>query len=281
MKRIIIFLTGVFTFTGCGKLELLKWDMTPEKWLATHSHVPVKIGSLDFIFAEPSSSVIVYGLGFIIAAAGIYFLKNRGNSKSRLLWGIALLLWAASTFSAGTSYQAFSYEIKCAGQAECLWTSWWEIWYLMLYVLSMNFIASAVAYSSATGKLRKGIIIYAIINTVIYLSVIISGTIIPNQFLVSFECMVMFVFPVFVLMFIVNILRYRKTSKRLDTRLIGAWLFMFGIVFAYFAYFLSGFADVLWKEGIWFNANDVLHIGLILWILYLWFGISKLVEDAD
>jgi len=281
MKRIIFFVSGFFVFTGCGNLEQLKWEMTPEKWLATHSHVPLEIGSLNFILAEPSSTILVYGLGFIIAAAGIYFLKIRGSSMSRLLWGIALLFWAASTFSAGTSYQAFSYELKCAGQAECLWTSWWEIWYLILYVININITALAVAYSSAAGKLRKGIIIYSIVNTAIYLAVIISGTIIPDRFMVSFECMVMFVFPVYVLMFIVNIIRYRKTENKLDARLIKAWLFMFAIVFTYFAYLLSGFAEVLWESGIWFNANDVLHLGLILWILYLWFGISKLVEDAE
>jgi len=75
-------------------------------------------------------------------------------------------------------------------------------------------------------------------------------------------------------------MRYLKVRKSLDLLLVGAWIFMFVIVFAYFGFFVSGYADILWKKGIWFNANDVLHIGLIFWIVYLVSCIAKHVEDA-
>jgi len=281
MKRIMFMLSAVSVFTGCGRLEKLTWDMTPEKWLSTHSFKKIDSGFFNFVIAEPSSTIIVYGLGLIILAAAVYYLKNRGESRSRLLWGIALLFWSASTFSAGTSYQAFSYELKCAGRSICLWTTWWEIWYLILFVISMNLITAAVSFSSATGKLRKGVIIYSVVNTSLYLIVVLSGALIPHQFMASFECMVLFTIPSFMILFTVNIMRYIKVRKSLDIMLLGAWILMFSVVFAYFAFFISGYADVLWKNGIWFNANDVLHIGLILWIIYLLFVVAKKVEDAQ
>jgi hypothetical protein len=267
--------------TGCARLEKLTWDITPEKWLASHPHLPVKIGSHEFILAEPSSTFLVYLLGFVILAAGIYFLKTRTGSTSRFLWGIALIIWSLSTFSAGTSYQAFSYEIKCAGRTACLWTSWWEIWYLILFVTAMNFITAAVAFSSANGKIRKNVLRYAVISTLIYLSIVLAGAFLPNYFLTSFECMVIFSMPAFVILFAVNAINHFQNRRRLDVLLLGAWVFMLLIVAAYFGFFISGMSSVLWAKGIWFNANDVLHILLIFWIIYLYSAVSKLVKDAD
>ena len=63
---------------------------------------------------------------------------------------------------AGTSYEAFSYSIKCAGRAACLWTSWWEILYLIVSVWSIDAMILAVAYSSTTARLRTGLFIYAL-----------------------------------------------------------------------------------------------------------------------
>lgn len=281
MSRIGYLLIALVSFTGCSRLEKLTWEITPEKWLATHSHMQIKIGSLNFIFAEPSSTFFVYGLGFVILAAGIFFLKTRGESRSRLFWGIALILWSLSTFSAGTSYQAFSYEIKCSGRSLCLWTSWWEIWYLMLFVAAMNVIAAAVSFSSAEGKLRKGLQIFAAVSTIAYVILVLTGAFMPDYFLSSFEFMVMFPALSFLVLFVVNFLNYRKKHNRLDLLLIGAWVFMLFIVVAYFGFYLSGIADVLWSKGIWFNANDVLHLLLILWIVYLYYGVSRHIKDSD
>lgn len=284
MKSLLIMTLVIFSsfLSGCGRLDMIKWDgMTGEKWLSTHSNVPVSVGPFKFILAEPSSTIIVFGLGIIILLSGVYVLKNRENSKSKLTWGIALVLWAISTFSAGVSYQAFSYELKCAGRDLCLWTSWWEIWYLMLFVISMNMIVVAVAFSSTTGKVRKGVIAYGIINSLVYLVTVLSGAFIPNQFLASFECMVMFAGPTFLILLLVNCIRFARLRKKLDLYLIIAWILMLSTVVAYFGYYVSGYALVLWEKGIWFNENDVLHITLILWIIYFHFVVSNKIEDAQ
>ncbi len=48
----------------------------------------------------------------------------------------------------------------------------------------------------------------------------------------------------------------------------------------FFVYSLGlGVAKKIWDLGIWFNENDLLHIGLILWMIYIAFGVAKKVQD--
>jgi hypothetical protein len=273
------FLTVIAALAGCSQLDLLVTDVKPDTWLASHPWLPVQFGDLNFILAEPSSSLIVYGLGVILAIAGVLFLRDRGKDQSRLLWGVGLLLWSASTFCAGTSYQAFAYVLKYAGRTTALWTTWWEIWYLMLFTTSMNVIAAAVAHSSTTGKARLALIAYLSANTIIYLGFVLAGAFLPNQFLASFEGMLLFTGPTFIVLLAVNLRRWVKRHALIDIRLVIAWAAMFGVTAAYFLYYMTGIADILWKGGIWFNANDMLHVGLIIWVGYLLAGVKPQVRE--
>ena len=51
----------------------------------------------------------------------------------------------------------------------------------------MNGFLIATAYSNTTGKLRKILFGYAVINTIAYSIVVLYGALVPIQFLVSFE----------------------------------------------------------------------------------------------
>ena len=61
-----------------------------------------------------------------------------------------MLLGGLAALAAGTSYQAFGYQIKCVGQETCAWTSWWEVIYLMFQQVSMDAMLVAIAVFTST-----------------------------------------------------------------------------------------------------------------------------------
>jgi hypothetical protein len=277
----VLWITLTLGLTSCSQLEQLQSANTPEQWLASHSHVRIQAGTVDFVFAEPSSTIFVYGLGLVLLWATWRFYTHKKDSVSGKLWALGLLVWAISTFSAGTSYQAFSYEIKCAGKALCSWTSWWEIWYMALFVLSMGIIAAGVGFSSLKRTARKPLLVYLLAITLVYQVVLFSGAFLPNQLMVSFELMLLFVVPTFLVLFAINLQGYLRRKETIELRLLLAWVLMAVVTAAYFGFLISGIAKQLWDLGIWFNANDVLHIGLIGWVMYLFFRCEQLIEDKE
>ena len=181
---------------------------------------------------------------------------------------------------AGTSYEAFSYALKCAGRPACVWTSGWEVAYLVLSVASVDAMLVAEAYACATGRLRRGLIVYAAANLAAYVAIALVGALIPVKFLISFELLILFAAPTILLFFILNGWRYVKFRDRMDLALLGAWAWLALTLAAYFGYLMLGITQTLWASGVWFSENDVLHIGLIVWIIYLARVVAPRVRDA-
>ena len=281
MKRFPIFLLSSFLLTACGQLDSIPYipAQTPESWLQIQPYAEIKIASQNIIFIQPSTSIIVYLLGILAIAVGSYFLKIRAGQLSRFWWGIALLLWGIGALLAGTSYEAFSYAIKCAGREACLWTSWWEVLYLIASVWSIDALTMAVAHSSTTGKLRKALSIYALVNALVYFIIVMIGAFIPVKFLISFELLLVVSAPGIIAFFVINGWRYFKFKQSLDLTLLGTWIWLGVTIAAYFLYLISGNTASLWAKGMWFSENDVLHIGLIVWMLYIAFVLAPKVED--
>lgn len=241
--------------------------------------VNVRIGSHNIVLIQPSSTVLVYLLGILAIGVGLYFLRIQNKQRSRKWWGIAMLLWGAGALLAGTSYQAFSYEIKCAGREFCSWTSWWEVIYLMLSVASVDAMMLAEAYSCAKGKWRKTMLFFGVVSIALYVVVVLIGAIVPIKFLISFELLLLVATPNIVIFFILNGWRYSKFKDGMDLALLGTWVWLGFTIGVYALYQALDITQELWTLGIWFSENDVLHIGLIIWMIYIALVVSKRVRD--
>jgi hypothetical protein len=240
----------------------------------------LEVASRDIILVQPSSTVIVYFLGILTIGAGLYFLRIRADHRSRLWWGIALLLWGAGALFAGTSYQAFSYQIKCAGREYCIWTSWWEVVYLVLSVASVDAMMMATAYCCTVRSWRKVLSVYALVNAALYVTIVLTGAIVPVKFLISFEMLIFFAAPNILILFLLNSWRYHELEGGMDLALLGTWTWLGITIGAYHLYLELGIAQKLWAQGIWFSENDVLHIGLIIWMIYIALIVAARVVDA-
>ena len=282
MKRTLFLLTNLFALTGCSRLAAIPYTpaQTPESWLEIQPFVTVKLAAQEFILVQPSSSVFVYVLGLLAVVGGFYFLRIWDGQRSRRWWGIALLLWGLGALVAGTSYQAFSYEIKCAGQTFCSWTSWWEVVYLIFSVASIDAIMIAVAYTCTVGKSRKILSGYATVNAGLYIIVALIGAIIPIKFLISFELLILIAVPNILILFVINLRRYNQHKTQTDLVLITTWIWLGITMAAYYLYLMLGITEMLWQQGIWFSENDVLHIGLIIWMLYIMRVVAKSSHDT-
>lgn len=283
MKHIIplFLLLSSFLLAACGRLDSIPYTpaQTPETWLQIQPFAEFQIASQKIIFVQPSTSIIVYFLGILTIGVGLYFLKKRNEQFSRLWWGIALLLWGIGALLAGTSYEAFSYAIKCEGREACLWTSWWEILYLIASVWSIDAMTLAVAYSSTSGRLRKILSAYAVFNAVLYFVVVMIGVFVPVKFLISFELLLVVAAPGILAFFIINGWRYYHQKQNSDLVLLKTWSWLAITILAYFLYLISGNTAALWKNGLWFSENDVLHIGLIIWMFYIGYKVTPQTVD--
>jgi hypothetical protein len=138
---------------------------------------------------------------------------------------------------------------------------------------------AAQAYSCAAGKWRRLQLGYALVNFAIYAVTVLIGALTPVKFLISFEWLLVVSAPSIVVFFIQNGMRYARKKRSLDLALLGAWSWLALTIAAYFLYLISGLTQRLWAEKLWFSENDVLHIGLIIWMLYLAFVVARQVTD--
>ena len=280
-----IFLVIVIFIVFFNQLDKLLYIpiTSPEMWCESQPCIELDFGSFTIILVQPTSTVFVYLLGVIAILIGVYFLRIAKSNKNKFIywWGIALFLWGLGAIFAGTSYQLFSYVIKCAGRSFCVWTSLWEILYLLISVGSVN--AMLMAQSSLDEKnhwnriLRK----YGLLNFLIYELIVVIGAIIPVQFMISFELMLLFLAPTILYLLISNIRNYLEHKRRINLSLTIICVFLILIIGLYFLYFMLRITEVLWEQQIWFSENDILHIGLILWMSYIYIALRKHKRNVE
>jgi len=151
--------------------------------------------------------------------------------------------------------------------------------YLVLSVASVDAMLAAVAYSSASEKGRKRLLAYAAANLAVYLVMVLVGAIIPVKFLISFELLILVCAPTIATVLVVNGRRYARHRQRIDLLLLGVWGWLIVTIAAYFLYYISDAAENFWTRGMWFTENDVLHIGLIVWMVYIALVVARQVKD--
>lgn len=254
-------------------------ETSPDAWCDSQPCDEINLAATDFTLVQPSSTLFVYLLGIITIGLGVALGLKTKDQKSQIWWGRSLILWGLGALFAGTSYQAFSYEIKCVGRDLCLWTSWWEVMYMILTVGSINCMMMAQSYSCVIEKNRKYHRVYASTNMMIYGLISLIGAIYPVKLLISFELMVLFLIPSFLSFTFTNFQRYRVFHNSMDKRLILQWVSLGLILVIYFLYLFSGLTERFWEDNIWFSENDVLHIGLILWMVYVYHNVVNYVFD--
>ena len=281
MKKMILTVLSLFALQGCNRIDSLLWQpkMTPKQWC--ESMPCVELFSSGLTLTQPTSTLLIYFLGGLWLWVGWRFSRTDNGQKSRRWWAIAMTLGGFAAIAAGTSYQAFGFELKCADREFCTWTSWWEIAYLALQMCSINAMLAGVAYACTTGPMRRLMLAYAAMTTVVYCSVTAIGTLLPNKFMISFEMLVLFSTPALTTCFVINGWRYFEHKTLKDKVLLGAWVIMFGTNVLYYAYLLLGYTQTLWSKGFWFSANDVLHVLMLVWVWYVGTAVVRVLDDAD
>lgn len=251
---VVLVLLAIFMPSGI----LMDPLTTPSKYLASKPNVTL-FNSLTIIV--PTSTIFVYLLGLVILFIGIRLIK-----LDRKVWGISFIFWALSTILAGTSYQGLGYELKCKAFEYCIFTSWFETSYLFFTAISIALLA--IAFSKDFYN-KSWLAIYSKVALAIYTLLLLIGSIFEIYILISYELFTVFFMPIFLVLFVINIKNYKKTHKSIDKSFIVLWILFLIVNLSYYIYYLPGFTESLYSNtGIWFSANDVLHIGLIIWFIY-------------
>ncbi len=282
-EQVIFFSIGLFFLSACNRLDEVNYTpkISPQSFLQNQHWIKIQVGDFSFIWSQPTSTIIVYFVGLFTMYAGYTFLRNRKKEKSKLWWGVGLLLTGLGALFAGTSYQALGYEIKCSGREFCTWTSWWEIIYMLLSVPGMNAFLVATAYTNTKGNFRKAIMAYAVINTIGYSILLLYGAFSPVKFAVSFECMSLISTPSVIFLLLLHGTSYAKNKDKMNLLLLNTWLIFVAVGIAYGVYLSSGIAISLWQKGIWFTENDVLHVGMICWVYYILNRLGNVLIDLE
>ena len=127
--------------------------------------------------------------------------------------------WQGDT---GVSYQAFSYELKCAGKEFCTYTNGFEVGYSITQAWSVSAMLVAVAYACTLA--RRGVMIYALANAVVYTIVAIAGVLLPSIVLLSFEVLMLFALPGIILVIVLAARSACSSSSRISGARLGATL---------------------------------------------------------
>jgi hypothetical protein len=272
---LLLIYTGVsfFIFTTFGKVGTL--FMVPS--ISTQAYLDqwpsFTIGNL--IIQQPSSSIIILILAILTIALGIHYFTSK-KSRFAFWLGINFIFWGLGAFLAGLSYQAFGYYLKCTGLTHCLFTDWVELLYMTVTVISINAILMAYASLMKSYKLALLLKKIALISVATYTIFQGIGMLIPVQFMLSYEGMLLFLSPNLIIFIVLSI---QNRKEALHKQMLTLWIVFIFINLAYFVALFGGQGSFIYNTtGIWFNENDTLHVLLIFWMIAWWVMIPPILH---
>lgn len=233
------------------------------------------VGGRDWVLNQPSSTFWVYALGVLTCVVAAGFGQHAAGNPAMFYWSVGLWLWGIGALLAGTSYQAAGYHLKCR-DGRVRWTNWWEAIYMICQQLSVNALLAAAAYSSADGALRTAMLSVALATSIIYTLITLIAAFVPNRRLLSFEWMAWVCTPSVLFMLLLHTVNAVMTGALIEWALAGVWLGLILSMLAFLVYMRAGLTEKLWLQKRWFSENDVLHVTLITWALYLLFLIEPI-----
>ena len=193
MEKRVLGLLFLLANVACGRIDNMPYNppLKASEWC--QKQACTEWG--NWTISQPFSSVLVYVLAFYSIWVGYQFLKIQRGQQSRYWWGISIVLGGIGALAAGTSFQAFGYEIKCAGLEHCQFTSWWEIVYNILTVAGAGALLIGISHSSMKKRGQFWSRIYALIMTIVYGITCCYGVYARDYFLVSFDWMILCTMP--------------------------------------------------------------------------------------
>lgn len=257
---------------------LFQPPLTPQQWC----EIQPCFGIGGLTLTQPLGSALVCLLALLWIAGGVHFWRIRDGQRSREWMAIALVLGGIGAGLAGTSYQFLGYELKCAGRDLCLWTSWLEVAYMKVQSASSSATLIAVAYACTTGAVRRWLVTYAVVTTAAYLALATYGALTGTRPLITFELLMVFAAPGLLLIFVITVVRWRRDRCDMDLAILGAGVWLVVTILAYSAYLAAGLTARFWDrgEGFYFSENDVLHLGMMLFIAYLVAVVAERLRDS-
>jgi hypothetical protein len=87
--------------------------------------------------------------------------------------------------------------------------------------------------------------------------------------------------PILLILFVLNGWRYYIYSNPMDFSLLITWILLLLTSGVYWLYDELDITQKLWArgKGFWFSQNDVLHVCLILWIIYITTVVAHRIKD--
>ena len=110
---------------------------------------------------------------------------------------------------------------------------------MLLTAYCINFLVAASGYTSTGVKGRQRLMKFALFDSAAYSVYMFIGAVLPVKFLISYEGFMAFIGVNFIIMFILNILHYKKHKDKLNLKLISIWISFLIVNIGYFVFLLG------------------------------------------